>query len=481
MSIQKAKTNYGVVSGVVNECCTEFRGVPYAKAPTGELRFKAAVPPTCWDGELACVTWPPIAIQRKPEWPPRKEGPFEWIGQEDCLYLNIWTSAETSEDKLPVIFWIHGGGWIGGDNHNETLDGAAWAKKGVILVSVGYRLGPLGFLGLEELAAEDPHGSTGNYGLTDIIQALKWTKENIGAFGGDPENLTIAGQSSGGMAVKWLLGCPEAWGLFQRGIAQSGGGLWDIDYIMTFEEKMAYSRKALELVNWTVEDLRTRPAEEICDVLTCVMPQLNVPQKSLAANLYQPNMDPWLLKDYYGVVLDSGDTVDVELMTGTIRGEFNNFKFQVPGGIDGYESEFALCPGAVWAWRNQERGKKPVYHYFFDHDLPGENGYPRHASEMQFTFGRLDPQQRPWERYDYEISETAVDYWTSFAKTGDPNTPGRPRWNPWTIENPVTMRFANDGIYMAALTTRTKAARVAAFMKTKPGIINDPFHDHAGD
>jgi para-nitrobenzyl esterase len=270
---------------------------------------------------------------------PKPGEPVTWTGSEDCLYVNVWTPARTPDEKLPVVFWIHGGGFNGGGSYGRDIDGAAWSRRGVILVSVGYRLGALGFFGLKELAERNEHGSTGDYGMMDIFKALQWVRENIAAFGGDPENVTIAGQSSGSMTVRWLLGCTPARGLFRHAIAQSGGGTWDVDPILPFEEKCANSQKVLDMVGWTLNDVLTRDAMEVCSTLKAVVPQLDLPRKSIVAELFQPSVDNWLVIDYYGKKLYEGAGADVDVMVGTIRDEWQNFTYQVPGGIAGYEYE----------------------------------------------------------------------------------------------------------------------------------------------
>lgn len=314
----------------------------------------------------------------------------------------------------------------------------------------------------------------------DIILGLKWVQENIRAFGGDPSRVTIFGQSSGAMTAKCLLGSKPARGLFQRAIPQSGGGTWDIDPIRSMEEKCRYTQQALDILGWSFEDLMSKDAIEVCAELDKVLPQLHISQKSLAANkLFQPSIDGYIVEDEYGKILYNGDDGDADIMIGTIRGEYNNFPFQV-GDIKGYEEKFALAPGIALGRRYAELGKKPIHHYFFDHDLPGENGYPRHGSDIQFTFGVLDRIDRPWTDYDREISATCLDYWTSFAKTGDPNCEGRPEWPAFTGEHPVSMHFANDGIHADDLGKEEKTDDVVKFLLENPGIIEKHYKEDRG-
>jgi len=478
MPITQAKTKYGVVTGIPAKDYTVFKGVPYAAPPVGKLRLCAPVDPQPWTGDKACTQWGPASVQQHHEWPPREGAPVFWEGGEDCLYLNVWTPAQNPDEKLAVVFWIHGGGFFTGSSSERWFDGAAWSKRGVILVTVGYRMNALGFLGLEELAKRDEHGSTGNYGIMDIYKALTWVNENISAFGGDPHNVTIAGQSSGSMATRWLLGCGPARGLFQHAIAQSGGSTWDIDPILPLEAKMANSQRVLDMVGWTLDDVLNRDAYEVCSTLDAVVPGLGLPQKSLRARLFQPSVDHWLITDYYGKLIFDGAAADVDIMVGSIRDEWQNYNCQVPNRIDGYEYEFAIALSIAWGRRNNTLGRKPVYTYFFDHDIPDEGGKPttpRHSSEMPYTFGTYEGFPNQWTEYDRRMSEAAVDYWTSFARTGDPNTPGRALWLPYTPEHPVTMHFTNDGWSAVHLDGRQKLDKVVKFLLEKPGILDRPF------
>lgn len=474
MPITKANTKYGIAIGVHEEDFTLFKGVPYAAPPQGKFRLSAPIDPQPWTGEKTCTEWPSASLQEV--W--GQPGTFR--GSEDCLYVNVWTPAQTANEKYPVIFWVHGGGFGGGDSFGRDIDGAAMSKRGVILVSVGYRLGPLGFFGSKDLAKRNEHGSTGNYGIMDIFKALQWVNENIAAFGGDPNNVTIAGQSSGSMTVRWLLGCDPARGLFHHAIAQSGGGTWDVDPILPFEDKCAYSQKVMELAGLTLEDVLTLDATEVTSRLEAEVPKLGLPRKSIVAKLFQPSVDEWMITDYYGKKLYEGYGADVDVMVGTIRDEWQNFTYQVQGGIAGYEYEFAIALSIAWARRYNQLGKKPVYTYFFDHDLPNENGLrskPLHDSEMQFTFGGYEKNPNKWSDYDRHMAEAVIDYWTSFAKYGDPNTPGHTIWLPYTKEYPVTMHFSNDGWSAAHLDGSEKLDKVVNFLLEKPGILDKRFFD----
>lgn len=474
MAIKKTRTKTGIVTGEDHGDYTIFKGVPYARPPVGQYRLLPPQEAAAWEGARDCTAWPSAGVQPVRCRPPQPEEKPVWTGSEDCLYVNIWTPAANEEEKLPVIFWIHGGGFLTGSSFGGHVDGAAYARRGVILVSVGYRLGALAFFGTEELKKRSGIHSC-NFGLMDIIYALKWTHANIAAFGGDPDNICIAGQSSGAMTVKCLLGLKTVSGLYRHAIAESGGGIWDIDYVMTEGEKFSLCSEALHILGWTERDVLCRDALEVSAKLNEASKDLQIPRTSIAASLFHPYMDKILIHDYYGKILYRGGGSDADILCGTTREEWHNFSYQVKDGLKGYNTEFALSAGVSWAARYNELGKKPIYHYFFDHDVPGERGNPGHGAEMPFTFGVLDKIDRPWTEYDRSMAETAVDYWTSFAKNGAPAAEGRPAWPPFTKTQPVSMHFANDGIRAEALALSPRVREVVSFLLAHPGVISAPF------
>ena len=214
--IQTAKVTGGEVQGVVTEGISIFKGIPFAAPPVGDLRWKAPAPVQAWTGIKKADAFGPACMQAAGSM--GNTAPVS----EDCLYLNVWTPAKKPGEKIPVIFWIYGGGFSGGSTSTPMYDGTGFAKKGVVLVSVAYRLGPFGFLAHPELSRESGKGS-GSYGIEDMIAGLKWVKENIARFGGDPSNVTIFGHSAGGAAVSMLAASPVTKGLFHRAICMSGG------------------------------------------------------------------------------------------------------------------------------------------------------------------------------------------------------------------------------------------------------------------
>ena len=213
--ITEAKVNGGVVSGVTEGDITIYKGIPFAAPPVGDLRWKAPAPVAPWSGIRKADAFANACMQA-----PHSQGNTAPVS-EDCLYLNVWTPAQSAKAKIPVIVWIHGGGYVGGSTSIGMYDGSGYARKGVVLVSLAYRLGPYGFLAHPELSRESGHGS-GDYGIEDLIAGLKWVQKNIAVFGGDPHNVTVFGHSAGSGAVSILAASPRAKGLFQRVIAMSG-------------------------------------------------------------------------------------------------------------------------------------------------------------------------------------------------------------------------------------------------------------------
>ncbi|HBG86824.1 MAG TPA: carboxylesterase, partial [Marinilabiliaceae bacterium] len=214
LPFEQVKVNEGILEGYVEDGLRVFKGVPFAAPPVGDLRWKAPQAAKNWEGVREAVEYAPAPMQG---------GNPAGGKSEDCLYLNIWSPAESSKDKLPVLVWIYGGGFSFGSTAEPVYDGSKLAKKGVVLVSIAYRVGQFGFLAHPELSAESEYGSSGNYGLLDQIAGLQWIKDNIAAFGGDPNKVTIFGESAGGISVSMLCASPLAKGLFQGAISQSGG------------------------------------------------------------------------------------------------------------------------------------------------------------------------------------------------------------------------------------------------------------------
>ena len=271
ISLTVAHTDAGTVSGISNSSgdVTAFKGIPFAAPPVGDLRWKAPQPAKHWDGVKLCDAFGPSPMQAKPA--PMMVYTSEFLIpekpiSEDCLYLNVWTNAIAKKDKKPVFVWIYGGGFGSGGSACSIYDGEALAKKGIIFVSINYRVGAFGFFAHPELSKESPDKASGNYGLLDQIAALKWVKQNISTFGGDPDNVTVAGQSAGSMSVNCLVASPLTKGLFKKAIAESGSFLTPSPYFNTSSLSSAEEKgkKAAEKagVN-SLAEMRNMSAEDV--------------------------------------------------------------------------------------------------------------------------------------------------------------------------------------------------------------------------
>jgi para-nitrobenzyl esterase len=419
---QKVKTNFGFVSGKTSDdgIVKIFRSIPYAAAPVGDLRWKAPQPAPAWDDIRVCVENPPSAIQNTPRpfrmWSQEFIAPAEPIS-EDCLYLNVWTSAEKTDAKLPVIVWIHGGGFSGGSGTVPLYDGEAMARKGVAFVTINYRLGVFGFLAHPELSAENADKVSGNYGILDQIAALKWVKENIANFGGDPDNVTIDGQSAGSMSVKCLLVSPLAKGQFHRAIAQSGSLIsGDRAISETLQNAEQIGAKILADANIPdIASLRALPADSILKIrvpgmLSPVVDTIFIPEMKKTYNEGKQNDVPLILG------WNSGDT----LLFG--QGIENTYKH--------------------WAELQIAKGKSPVYMYFFDHTPPGEPNYGAfHSAEFGYALHTLKFWDKPFTQTDYDLQETMSSYWVNFARTGNPNGENLPEWEAFDMEKQKIIEF----------------------------------------
>lgn len=468
MALLTAVTHYGVVKGISSKSAgfSVFKGIPYAQPPVGSLRFVPPKPPVPWEGERLCTEYSPSSIQL-----PSPEA-FEEIHtvSEDSLYLNIWTPAESSEEKLPVMFWIHGGGFIAGSGTSPNFSGEALNAHGVILVTINYRLGALGYLALPELLERD--GTTGNYGLLDQIAALKWVHENIAAFGGDPDNITVFGFSAGGMSTRMLMCSPLSRGMISKIIVESGGGITDSDYYRPLSEKMDICVRGMKKLGWTLSDLMERDAREIFSALhDATADELEPWEKSV----FQPDVDGWSLLDTPGVSLWKGDCADVPVMAGSVTGDNGWIKIVRHEVTD--ESmlpAFVYSRGVSWAARQAETGRRPLYTYHFERTQPkkywaNEANKTPHGSEIPYVMGTINPEE--FGEYDFELSRMMTAYWANFAKTGNPNGPGLKNWPLYTLDEPVSMHFTDTG-YQAEPLAKTKSEkRAIRFVTDHPGVI----------
>jgi len=461
----------GLVAGTSEDGLTVYRGIPFAAPPVGDLRWRAPQPAPKWKGVKRADKFAPACMQGGP---PGSTGSNQGPGMsEDCLYLNVWTPAKAAGDRVPVLVWIYGGGFAGGATSNPTYSGEVLAKRGVVLVSIAYRVGTLGFLAHPGLSAESKDRVSGNYGLLDMIAGLQWIQRNIAAFGGDPRRVTIFGESAGGIAVSMLCASPLAKGLFHGAISQSGGSFGpprpggmpgENMQRLTDAERAgeAYARAAGAL---SVADLRKLPAERV------------LATSGGQRGLGWPIVDGWVIPDDQYKLYETRRYNDTPILVGYNSDEGLSFSpAKTPRAyIDSVRQRYGpfadklleLYPPAdttvpktardltrdamfgwhTWAWaRLQSRtGKSKVFYYYFDQHPDYPPGSPRegqgtpHGADVPFVFGHLGAPNRQAAPGDEELSQAMVAYWTNFAKHGDPNGDGVPNWPAFSDSNPVVM------------------------------------------
>jgi len=475
---EQVRIDSGLVAGTASGQPTVrvFKGIPFAAPPLGENRWKAPQPVAKWDGVRQADAFgapcaagagggrgggggrgaaaPGAAAQAAPApaAPPR-----EPARAEDCLYLNVWTSANSPNDRRPVMVWIYGGGFTGGSGGLAWYDGENLAAKGPVIVTFNYRLGSLGFFSHPELAKESGHNASGNYGMMDALAALQWVKKNISAFGGDPNNVTIAGESAGAIMIGAIVGSPQAKGLFHRAIAESGGWMGLMMGRMTSgETAQANGVKTMEALGAkTIAELRAKPMNELTGLS--------------AGGLV---IDGYLIPEDISHTFASGRQNAVDVLTGSNKDEAN---FGVCGGgrgnatpitaetfktnaqrrfgeaadeyvkLYGVTSDAEAQPAAhiacadeinwnmrQWAVAQAKAGKR-AYTYFFTR-IPTINGGPSpngatHTAEISYAWNNPKGQaNQTWNDVDTKLADTMSSYWVNFITKGDPNGNGLPRW-----------------------------------------------------
>jgi para-nitrobenzyl esterase len=464
---QPVKTDGGLVApaAYAKSGVRAYLGIPYAAPPVGDLRWKAPQPAAAWTGIRQGGNFGPRCMQARvfDDMIFRDSG-----GSEDCLYLNVWTPADTMAGKLPVMVWIYGGGFVGGAASEPRQDGANLAAKNVIVVSMNYRLGVFGFLAHPDLVKESEHHASGNYGLLDQVAALQWVQRNIAAFGGDPQNVTIFGESAGSFSVSGLVASPLAKGLFEKAIGESGSFLNSTGLpAKPLNDAATQGQKFGESVGaHNIAALRAIPA---ADLLAAAMK----PNTSRVG----PDVDGYYFPEDPKAIFAKGAQNHVALIAGWNANELpagaffgkdpqtkETFKAHVTGQYkDHTDSILKLYPASTdeeavasagdlasdnfiafstWKWLDMHlaTGGAPVYRYHFMQSLPAPAGSPRkdlgayHSAEIEFVFHNLDNKDLPWRPSDREVSDMMSSYWANFARTGDPNGPGLPKWPQYTKE-----------------------------------------------
>jgi para-nitrobenzyl esterase len=436
-------TDAGLVLGTTDAAgdVRIFKGIPFAAPPVGPLRWREPQPVKSWTGVRRCVDFGPNPIQEN------------WgVCNEDCLYLNVWTAKGNSWAKKPVIVWIYGGGFTGGSGSGGWCDGEAMARKGVVFVTFNYRVGVLGFLAHPALSSESPNHVSGNYGILDQIAALRWVKQNIAAFGGDPANVTIAGESAGSCSVNTLIASPVARGHFRRAIAESAA-FFKPGRNMTLREAEEDGVRAMRGKNaLTLEAMRALSPEAL----------LNGDYRRL------PVVDGYVLPDHVDELFKKGTINKVDLITGYNEGDnfvedtmsaaqfvsfaqrnygtrADAFLALYPAGS--MQSQQALARDLLFGWEHytwaKEEGAR-AYMYYFDRVPPGEPKLGAfHSAEVCYALHTLKYQDRPWTPWDATLSNLMSDYWVNFASTGDPNGKGLPPWPAFSAQKTKVIRFGD--------------------------------------
>jgi para-nitrobenzyl esterase len=451
---QTARVESGAIEGTKNRGLYEYLGVPFAAPPVDALRWREPQAVAPWQGSRAAKSFAPACVQEGVSMP----GETPPATSEDCLYLNVWTPARSAGANLPVLVWIHGGGYKNGATSMPQYRGGRLARRGIIVVTLAYRLGPLGFLAHPELTAESPHGTSGNYGLLDQVAALEWVQRNIASFGGDPRRVTIAGQSSGATSVSVLMASPRAKGLFHGAIGQSGGLFEPLriapSYLLENAERdgKAY---ATSLGAGSLAALRALPVAQLLG--------------GKAHLVGHPVIEPWLLPVPPHDAFKSGAYNDVPLLVGFNAEEARALtdvgKVTASTFVAGITKSFGALPpqlmGAyphatdeqakqarldferdlrfgwdIWKWaRLQARpGRARAYLYLFAKRPPfpagsvRENWGASHFAELWYMFDNLDVDSWRWSAEDRALANVLAGYWTHFVKTGDPNGRGLPGW-----------------------------------------------------
>ena len=435
--MKTVKTKYGIIQGVVENGYTIFKGIPYAKPPIRELRFKSPKEPEGWNGVYYADTFPHACMQTPP---PEDDFYYKEFNSpvnfsEDSLYLNVWTPAKSAANMLPVAVWLYGGALLSGYCAEKEFDGTEYAKRGVILVTVNYRLGLFGFM-CHPWLAEENNGHCGNYGVLDQLAALKWVKENIKAFGGDPDNVTLFGQSSGSLTSQTLMLSPLSKGLFNKCILQSGAG-YDNGFCKNRKQEEYYDigERAVELSGVkSLAELREIPADRLLEISNELIGYACSLDKGLG---YEPVIDNYLLVGDSEHNLKFGKFPDIPIILGSTANDICT-----PEDKTIPMEESLLHNGCInWCKHQIELGYTPSYVYWFNHRLPGDASGAFHSSELWYMFGTLDRCWRPFTDKDRHLSEKMLDYWCNFIKTGDPNGEGLEEWAAWDIENRSVMLF----------------------------------------
>ena len=457
------KVEEGMLQGISENGLTIYKGIPFAAPPVGDLRWEAPQPAAKWQGVKLVDKFAPGPMQSGN--PPSGKS-------EDCLYLNVWTPAKSSTDRIPVLVWIYGGGFNAGSTSETNYSGEKLAKKGVVLVSIAYRVGQLGFLAHPELSAENPNHVSGNYGLLDMITGLKWIQKNIAAFGGDPKKVTIFGESAGGIAVSMLCASPLAKGLFHGAISESGGSFGPPRSTTFPGENLKRLHNAEAAGEAYVKNAGFSSIADLRKIDADKLPAIR--------GLAWPIIDGYVIPDDQYKLYEAKKFNDVPILVGYnsdegasfsppktpedyINGVKNRYGKFADDLIKAYPVGTTTVPKTArdlardaafgwhtWSWarlHSKLRKTKAYYYYFDQHpDFPKDSsryGYGSpHGQEVSFVFQHLNPNSQNATNTDQQISEAMATYWTNFAKYGHPNGNGVSDWPAFSDVKPVVMYFS---------------------------------------
>jgi len=458
----KVKTDKGVVEGVMASGgkVVAFKGIPYAASPVGDLRWAPPQPAAAWHGTFAAKDFGHHCIQfgTNADMVFLDPGP-----SEDCLSLNVWAPAGAKPGSLPVMVWIYGGGFTTGATSEPRQDGQFLAQRGVVVVSMNYRLGMLGYFTSSELTKESPHHASGNYGLMDQAAAIAWVSRNIRAFGGDPGNITVFGESAGSFSVSAQMASPVSKGLIAKAIGESGAGFFSLSIpFRSLAEREVHDAELTQkaLNTSSLAELRKTPAETLAKV-----------EAFRDSRSFPPGIDGYFLPDTLPNLYAAGEEAHIPLLAGWNADEVRNsvtraktpttadtwtklaheaFKDKADAFLQVYPAstdEEALRSAGdyasdkfivytTWRWleAHATTANAPTYRYRLDLVPPSDKFHPAgsgafHSDDIEYVFGTLDArQQATWRPEDRELSSQIQQYWTNFARTGDPNGPGLPAW-----------------------------------------------------
>ena len=469
--VTEASVTGGKVAGSAVDGLGEFKGIPFAAPPVGDLRWKAPQPVKPWSGVRQTTHFGDACMQSGGGGGAGKGIPYS----EDCLYLDVWTPAKASSDKLPVIVWIYGGGFNAGATSNELYDGTSFAKHGVVFVSISYRVGPFGFLATPDLSKESGHGS-GAYGLLDQIAGLKWVQANVAKFGGDPSKVTILGHSAGGWSVSMLAASPQAKGLFRGVISESGANF-------TPPAETSYAGNNFQTLRAAETNgqkwLESLGAHSLAEARALPAPAVEKAQRNPGAPRFWPPVDGYVIANDQVELYKARKFNDTPILVGDVSDEAAAFgrRTLTP---DAFEKEVRADYGKhadailaayghaddakatraatmlrsdttfdwgqyTWARMETTYGKNKAYMYRFDKPSAANPNGSGHGQEVGYVFGNLGigGRAQPTEA-DHALSEQMQTYWTNFAKNLDPNGPGVPQWPAFTPDKPQMMRFGVD-------------------------------------